>query len=198
MLRRDGVLNYSSLSNSYATPVVTAAAIDALKENPTMNVYEVIEKIKSRSKEFLIYKAPQIFEKGTEDMLETPVVMVRLKDISVQDELVRSLKEQFIKKGYNAFCSYSFSKDKNRLPSDRLINYLLYIQKFYRSDIIILSYTDQKPYSDFHSYDVVISDYSMNNFDFMYHAGKLIEFSDLNNSITVINKILNEFEEGAM
>ncbi len=189
LLRRGGVLEYCGLSNSYATPSVTAAAIDILKENTELNVYEVIDKLKDRSKEFCVYSAPEIIKNGTEDMLETPVILVRLKDVSVQNKLIKDLKKLFVQDRYNAFCSDS------KIEGEKLVDQLLFIEKFYKSDIIILGYTNTNLLDEFHSYDIIVSDYSRDEFDSVNNDTKFINFSDMN-SITTFNNILKQFEEG--
>lgn len=193
ILRLDGILEKSSISNSFATPVITAEAINVLKNAPFLNADGVIERIKSKSKkDYLGFEKTEPLIAGDADMLIVPVVLVRLKDISLQNELVKVLKELFIQSGYNAFSAYSFPEDENLLPKKRLTNYLLYIQEFYRSDIIILGYSDEELFSDFQSYDVVVSD---DNY-LKETTSAFIDYSKINDCNNVFNKILQMFNEG--
>ena len=193
ILRLEGKLDTSSISNSYATPVVTAAAINVLKTEPFLNADGVIERIKNKSKkDFLVFEKTEPFMDGNADMLTVPVVLVKLNDSSLQSKLVKELKELFIQNGYNAFCAYSTTDGENLLPEKRLLNYLLYIQKFYNSDIIILGYSDEKLFSDFQSYDVIVSDDN----DQKDTSVALVHYSKMSDRNNVFNKILQIFYEG--
>ena len=193
LLKVEGKPEYSAISSSYATPVVTAAAIDVLKAEPFLNAAGVIERIKAKSKkDFCCSEKKEPFIEGNADMLAVPVVLVRLNDTVLQSELVTSLKELFVQNGYNAFCAYSNVASENLLPEKKLLNYLLFIQEFYNSDIIILGYTDEKLFSDFQSYDVIVSDDN----DLKNSSAAFVHYSKTNDLNTLYNKILHIFNEG--
>ena len=189
LLKRNGILDYCGVSNSYATPSVTAAVIDVLKKDPELDAYAVIDVLKKRSKDFCIYSDQAIIQNKSEDTLETPIILVWLKDNRKQNKLINDLKRLFIQSGYNAFC-----EDEN-IYEEKLLEHLLFIQEFYRSDIIVLGHTNEKMLKEFQSYDVIVSDCCSNEFRLADADTKYINISDMN-SINIFHDILKQFEEG--
>ncbi len=193
IIRRGQTLEYCGLSNSYATPVVTAAVINILKDDNSLNVYEVINKLKYSSKKACNISMPKAFINGTEDMLEAPIILINLKDISVQKKLIKELKDRFLENGYNTFDDCNRFADQHEYFGNKLVNYLIYIEKFYKNDVIILGYTDSLFFSCFSSYDIIISDNKTDGLG--NNDTKYIEYNNTNN-IDIYSQIITLFEQG--
>lgn len=192
LLRFKGKLDYTSISSSYAAPVVTAAAINVLKSEPFLDTAQVIERIKTRSKrEFVPFGKNGPFLFSNAYMLVVPVVLVKLSDIELQSRIVKELKELFLQYGYNAFCSCSITDSESSLLKNGLINYLLFIQRFYNSDIIILGYSDERLFSDLKSYDIIVSDDN----GFKDTAAEFINYADAGNAESLFDMILDSLSE---
>ncbi len=189
----DGIAELCKLSNSFAAPVITAKVIDALRENVSLDSYGIMERLKKTSEQCLECTLRMNSDGSSEDQLNVPVVLIKSSDIEKQKKLVEKINSLFIKEGYNSIYFHGDEAKINGLPSQGLLNFLLFAENFYNCDIIILGFKKSEVFFNFHSYDVIVSDTDENNTDNLNKGTKLIKIDDVD-SCDIFREIIRSFE----
>ncbi|WP_303789192.1 S8 family serine peptidase [Ruminococcus flavefaciens] len=166
--------SWSTYSNSYAAPVVTAKVLNVLKENSGINAEKMRDILVCGCK----VKMSALPVADDEKRVEVPVIGICMSDTDKAEESAAELSRRFISNGYDAVSCSIHRQGFFGFYEKDTVKRLEYMISFSACDVVVAVISDSIVNRALFDFDIIIADKNHVIDADIIEKSELIEYSD--------------------